>query len=270
MDIRIKGSLDGIGTAVLLKERFDVPIVYLTAHADEATLDRAKKTEPFGYLMKPIKPDALRSAIEVARYKFLMERHLRGARSLVFVDRAVRSPTPSSWLTSPVRITFMNPAAELMNGQDPRSGQATSSARECSVCSTPMRFLARTRPLDRALREKKAIQIPETVLQSSGGSRRLISDSAAPVMDGSAMLGAVMVFRDVTEHRQSQRQLEIADRLASLGTMAAGVAHEINNPLAVVVANAEFVLEHLERARVPSVPAATAAEPARARPQGSH
>jgi nitrogen-specific signal transduction histidine kinase/CheY-like chemotaxis protein len=59
------------------------------------------------------------------------------------------------------------------------------------------------------------------------------------------VLGAVMVFRDVTEQRKLQKRLELADRLASLGTMAAGVAHEINNPLAVVVANATFLAEDL-------------------------
>jgi two-component system cell cycle sensor histidine kinase/response regulator CckA len=65
------------------------------------------------------------------------------------------------------------------------------------------------------------------------------------------LLGAVMVFRDVTEQKRMQRQLEIADRLASLGTMAAGVAHEIDNPLCVVVANAGLVLEELGRALSP-------------------
>jgi CheY-like chemotaxis protein len=57
-------------------------------------------------------------------------------------------------------------------------------------------------------------------------------------MDAGELLGAVMVFRDVTEQRQMQQQLELSDRLASLGTMAAGVAHEVNNPLAVIVGNA--------------------------------
>jgi CheY-like chemotaxis protein len=66
VDIRIRGRLDGIKTAQLLEERFGVPIVYLTAHADAATLERAMKTHPMGYLLKPVKPAALRSTIEIA------------------------------------------------------------------------------------------------------------------------------------------------------------------------------------------------------------
>ena len=67
------------------------------------------------------------------------------------------------------------------------------------------------------------------------------------MIDGDRVLGAVMVFRDVTGEKRVQKQLELADRLASLGTMAAGVAHEVNNPLAVVVSNATFAAEELRR-----------------------
>src|SRR6266545_2937465 len=77
MDIRIKGGRDGIATAEILKARFGVPVVYLTAHADEGTIERAKKTEPFGYLLKPVKAAELRSVIEVSLYKHEMERRLK-------------------------------------------------------------------------------------------------------------------------------------------------------------------------------------------------
>ena len=77
MDIRIKGQRDGIETAQILRTRFDVPVVYLTAHADAATIERAKRTEPLGYLMKPVRAAELRSAIEIALYVHEMERQLR-------------------------------------------------------------------------------------------------------------------------------------------------------------------------------------------------
>jgi len=73
MDIRIKGEMDGIETAAALKAEFETPVVYLTAHSDEATVDRAKLTEPFGYLLKPIGDGNLRSAVQIAIYKSEME-----------------------------------------------------------------------------------------------------------------------------------------------------------------------------------------------------
>lgn len=69
MDINIEGNLDGIETAEVLRNRFHTPVIYLTAYADENTLDRAKKTQPLGYIVKPFESDQLRSSIEVALYK---------------------------------------------------------------------------------------------------------------------------------------------------------------------------------------------------------
>ena len=63
MDIRIQGPLDGIAVAAALRERFGMPIIFLTAHADESTLERAKSTEPFGYLIKPVKSTELKISI---------------------------------------------------------------------------------------------------------------------------------------------------------------------------------------------------------------
>src|SRR5215510_9328721 len=65
MDIRIKGERDGIETAEILKSQFDVPVVYLTAYADQQTVARAKLTEPHAYLLKPVKVDELRTAVEI-------------------------------------------------------------------------------------------------------------------------------------------------------------------------------------------------------------
>jgi signal transduction histidine kinase len=65
MDIRLQGSMNGIEAAAKLKERFSVPVIYLTAFADGVTVDRAKATAPLGYLVKPFNDDDLHSAIEV-------------------------------------------------------------------------------------------------------------------------------------------------------------------------------------------------------------
>lgn len=102
-------------------------------------------------------------------------------------------------------------------------------------------------PLDQALEQRAVVVIREATLERRDRQHRIISDSAAHVTDEDQVLGAVMVFRDVTEQKALQKQLEVADRLASLGTMAAGVAHEVNNPLAVVVANAWLIEEELKR-----------------------
>src|SRR5690242_6972416 len=74
MDIRIKGQRDGVETAEILRAQFDVLVVYLTAHADDATIERAMLTGPYGYLLKPVKAAELKSAIEVSVYRHAMEK----------------------------------------------------------------------------------------------------------------------------------------------------------------------------------------------------
>ena len=73
MDIVLKGEMDGIVAAERIRSLFNVPIVFLTAYADKKTLERAKITGPFGYIMKPFEETDLRVALEIALYKANME-----------------------------------------------------------------------------------------------------------------------------------------------------------------------------------------------------
>lgn len=66
MDIVLPGDTDGIETAEQIRRRFQIPVVFLTAYADAATLQRAKITEPFGYVLKPFQPQELNTAIQIA------------------------------------------------------------------------------------------------------------------------------------------------------------------------------------------------------------
>jgi DNA-binding NarL/FixJ family response regulator len=69
MDINIKGDKDGIETTKLIKEKFNVPVIYVTSHSDGATLERAKKTNPDGFILKPFEDNDLRIAIELVLKK---------------------------------------------------------------------------------------------------------------------------------------------------------------------------------------------------------
>jgi DNA-binding NarL/FixJ family response regulator len=79
MDICLKGELDGIGTAKILWTEFHVPVVYLTAHSDQETLDRAELTEPLGYIVKPFAEATLRSTVQMSLYRQDLETRLRDA-----------------------------------------------------------------------------------------------------------------------------------------------------------------------------------------------
>src|SRR5438874_1255777 len=115
MDIRLKGKMDGIDTARIVRERFNLPVVYLTGEADRATLERAKATEPLGYLLKPIEEKRLYSTVEIALYKHKMDQRLRR------IERWFATTTKSigdAVIVTDIQgqVTFMNPMAEKLTG----------------------------------------------------------------------------------------------------------------------------------------------------------
>lgn len=77
MDINIKGNMTGIETADAIKQEMDIPVIYLTGYTDEPTLEKAKQTEPHGYIIKPFKEVELRTAIEMAMHKHGSEKDLK-------------------------------------------------------------------------------------------------------------------------------------------------------------------------------------------------
>ena len=69
MDIMLKGSMSGIEAAQVIKEKLNIPVIFLTAYADESTFSKAKITEPYGYIIKPFKEVDLHTSVEMALYK---------------------------------------------------------------------------------------------------------------------------------------------------------------------------------------------------------
>jgi two-component system, response regulator PdtaR len=76
MDIRLKGDMDGIAAAQTLRTELQMPVLYMTAHSDPATVHRAMVTEPLGYLLKPIGDTDLRNAVQSALYHQEVKRRL--------------------------------------------------------------------------------------------------------------------------------------------------------------------------------------------------
>ena len=136
MDVALKGQLDGIETAAMIRRDHDIPVVYLTAYSDRTTLDRAKRTGPFGYVLKPFDEQDLATQIEMALYRHQADRQLREQREWLRVtlhsigDAVIATDAES-------RITFMNPVAETLTGW--KAQEATRSLSRVSFESSTSR-----------------------------------------------------------------------------------------------------------------------------------
>jgi signal transduction histidine kinase len=122
MDIRIQGPADGIETAETIRYRFDIPVIYLTAHADQTTIQRAKMTEPLGYLLKPWREHELQAAITVALHKHKMNKALeqRQADFLAMLTHDIQNPLQlvlgyADVLAEELNSSGLHQAEELLN-----------------------------------------------------------------------------------------------------------------------------------------------------------
>src|ERR1022692_2490075 len=182
--------MDGIATAQTMKTELETPVVYITAHADEETIDRATRTEPFGYILKPIRDSELRSAVRISIHKHEMELRLR---------------TSEAWLATTLRsigegviatntdgeVVFMNPVAEQLTG------------------------LSAT--VELACFENRSDQLS----------------------------GAILVLRDIDGRRDLERRVMQSQRMEAIANLAAGLAHDFNNQLTVILGCADELCESL-------------------------
>jgi diguanylate cyclase (GGDEF)-like protein/PAS domain S-box-containing protein len=115
MDIILGGEMDGVEAAERIREQCSIPVIYLTAHTDETTLQRAKLTEPVGYTLKPVEQKELMTVIEMAHYKHQMEIKLKERQN--WLTTILQSIGEGVIATDKFgNITFVNPIAEKLTG----------------------------------------------------------------------------------------------------------------------------------------------------------
>lgn len=238
MDIRIKGDIDGIQAAEHIWDQFQIPVIYVTGHSDKATVERARLTAPFGYLLKPIKERELYVAIESALQRSERERWLskvlNGMGDAVIVVDAAGE------------IKFLNPVAEAMTGWQLNEASGRSLPTVFKVVHEQSRLPVESL-LESAFQQGITAHLTgDLLLLAKTGTEIPIADSIAPFKNNNGVIsGAVIVFRDVTAQRQAEerdrmlrqanlwrQRMEELERLNQLkDDFLSTVSHELRTPL---------------------------------------
>ncbi|MEH2234982.1 hybrid sensor histidine kinase/response regulator [Nostoc sp.] len=242
MDIKLKGSMDGIEAAQEIYKRLDIPVIYLTAYADENTLERAKITEPFGYLLKPFKERELQINIEITLSKHSLERQLKVNKK--WLDALLRSISDGV-IASDLQelVIFMNPVAENLTGWKQEEACGRNSSEVFNIANAETHNPIES-PLIKVFQDGTIVELPtETILITKDGVEIPIDNSTAPIKDDKDNItGAVLVFRDITERkraieaRQKQREQEqIVVQWEEINQLKNDflnlVSHELRSPL---------------------------------------
>ena len=231
MDIRIQGDLDGVDTARLIGDRFRLPVIYLTAHADEPTLKRAKVTAPFGYLMKPVNYGQLQSSIEVALHKHKLEKQLEEHRALL--ASILKSISEAVIVTGPDgRVSFMNEAAERITEWE-QSEAAGSEIAEIAPLTSPngtMESLIR-----QALAEKQTVHLPrEAQLSSRHGREMPVEGHISLITTGERTAGSVVTLQDATLRLREEQHIRQEHNMLVLGQFASDLSGDFYSLLGLI------------------------------------
>lgn len=247
MDIKLKGKMDGIDAARVIRDMVDSPIVFLTSHSDDGTIARASEVRPEGYVSKPFVERELRVAIELALHKHEVSRVL-ATRERWF--SATLQSLREGVLTTDERlaVSFLNGEAERLTGWAAKAAVGRPVGEILRVVDAAGALVPARVGEVLAGGEPVSTDGPLLVESAASGARVPVDHTVAPIVGpGGRPIGTVVVFRDVTERRELERRLARNERLVALGTMAAGICHEINNPLAVVLGNLDLGLAGLRR-----------------------
>ncbi|MEA5624520.1 ATP-binding protein [Nostoc sp. UHCC 0251] len=245
MDIILKGEMDGIATASKIREQLDVPVIFLTAYGDDHTLERAKITQPFGYIVKPFTIKDLRIAIEIGLLKHQLERELRENRDQLAT--LLNSMSDAVIATNEQgTVTFMNPAAEALTGWQQKEALGNEAAKIFHIVNDITKTTLEN-PITKVLREQQVVYLEEfTSLITRDGKRVPIGDSASPLKRRPDQInGVVLVFWDLSERRQTkllEQALEKEQELNRLKSLfISTVSHEFRNPLTVIQSAVELI-----------------------------
>ena len=197
MDIVLKGALDGIAAAAELRARFDIPVVYVTAYADEGTLKRAKVTAPYGYIVKPFSESEVHAAVEMALFKHQMERNLREAEEAGLLLAAIVESSPDAivgW-TLGGTIFSWNPAAEKLYGYS-----AAEALGQCIVeLTVPPEGPLEIAQIQSLIERGQRAEGYETRRIRKDGTPIEVSLTVSPIRNAAGeILGAAAVGREIT------------------------------------------------------------------------
>ena len=213
MDISLEGGLDGITAATQIHAQFGVPIIYITANAEDQTFQRAVATEPFGYLVKPFNQIGLQTTINIALRRYQLEQQLEQTEQWLATTLAsIGDGTIATDRNG--CITFMNAAAEVLTGWQQAEALGMSADLILRLIHAETREPIES-PLLQAIHQGRRVSVSDhCLLQTKSGFERAIGDTAAPIRNEKGEItGGILVFQDVTARRQAaallhQRQEE--------------------------------------------------------------
>jgi PAS domain S-box-containing protein len=203
MDIMIEGNEDGIETAIIIKKKHDIPVVFLTAFSDNESIKRAKEAEPFGYLIKPFNTADLKVTVEMAFNK--IEYELKIKKSELWFRSTLNSIGDGIIATDPINnIKFINAVAEDLldvsyeNVKNKKLEEVYTATQDMTPEGLVYLLSEKKENFKEAFKNNK-------ILISKSGKKIPIEEKISSIKyDTDEIIGNVIIFKDVSLKREAQ------------------------------------------------------------------
>ncbi|MCF6336180.1 MAG: response regulator, partial [Spirochaetales bacterium] len=200
MDIMLSSDFDGIETATIIKEKYNIPLIFLTAYSDEKTVERAKKAEPYGYILKPFKEKELYTTIDIAIYKFQSNEKLKkqerwSSAILHSIEDGIIATNQDG------HIEFMNPVAEKITAHLQDDVRNSSLDKIFELIDGKTQTLIEMPIFSR--NQNEPFIFKDCFMSNIRQERIPVEGSIAAIIDKYGNIeGQVLAFRDISEKRE--------------------------------------------------------------------
>lgn len=216
MDIMLEGQVDGIQAATRIREKKNIPLVFLTAYSDDRTIQRVKQIEPYGYILKPFDEREIKTVVELALYKHAMQRKIQESEQ--WLSATLRSIADAVITTSNKDVvSYINPVAESLTGWTKEEAIEKPVSAILTLLDSDTREAIQN-PTQQLISSAENESSMNCILISKSDQEIYVELSCSPILtERNKNNGVVFAFRDITRRRQIESALrQSEERFRSL------------------------------------------------------